>query len=104
MTTKYLARLPFRPAAMKSATSLLLGAALATAFFLLYTSLCRDLGAGNMPPARSPPPPWNRTAVRSAAAAEQEDQDEEVTQQVATTEEPAKQRIVMPSAPVSKQV
>ncbi|CAL5075969.1 unnamed protein product [Urochloa decumbens] len=42
-----------RPAAMKSATSLLLGAALATAFFLLYTSLCRDLGAdanGSTPP------------------------------------------------------
>ncbi|CAL5079820.1 unnamed protein product [Urochloa decumbens] len=39
-----------RPAAMKSATSLLLGAALATAFFLLYTSLCRDLGAGSPPP------------------------------------------------------
>ncbi|KAF0909272.1 hypothetical protein E2562_033588 [Oryza meyeriana var. granulata] len=31
---------------MKSATSLLLGAALATVFFLLYTSVCRDLRDG----------------------------------------------------------
>lgn len=36
---------------MKSATSLLLGAALATAFFLLYTSVGHDLGA------RTPPAP-----------------------------------------------
>jgi hypothetical protein len=42
---------------MKSATSLLLGAALATAFFLLYTSVRRDLDDG---PARSPPPRWTQ--------------------------------------------
>nr|CAB3452631.1 unnamed protein product [Digitaria exilis] len=51
---------PARPAAMRSATSLLLGAALATAFFLLYTSLCRDLGAG---PPGSPPPRWDHRAA-----------------------------------------
>lgn len=39
-----------RHGAMKSATSLLLGAALATAFFLLYTSLGRDLGAAGAAP------------------------------------------------------
>ncbi|CAN6197527.1 unnamed protein product [Urochloa humidicola] len=49
-----------RPAAMKSATSLLLGAALATAFFLLYTSLCRDLAAG---PPGSPPPRFDTVAA-----------------------------------------
>ncbi|XP_047083500.1 uncharacterized protein At4g15970-like isoform X2 [Lolium rigidum] len=46
---------------MKSATSLLLGAALATAFFLLYTSVCRDLGDG---PARSAPPRWMQQEKR----------------------------------------
>lgn len=60
---------------MKSATSLLLGAALATAFFLLYTSVCRDLGDG---PVRSPPPRWTQEqakedSIRVRAAAEQED-------------------------------
>lgn len=54
---------------MKSATSLLLGAALATAFFLLYTSVRRDLGDG---PARSAPPRWTQQekredSVRAAA-------------------------------------
>ncbi|OEL16611.1 Uncharacterized protein BAE44_0022371 [Dichanthelium oligosanthes] len=57
---------------MRSATSLLLGAALATAFFLLYTSLCRDLGAaaGNGAPS---PPRWEQRAGRAnetAATAE----------------------------------
>ncbi|CAN6209908.1 unnamed protein product [Urochloa humidicola] len=49
---------------MKSATSLLLGAALATAFFLLYTSLCRDLGAG---PPGSPPPRFDKPVETGAA-------------------------------------
>ncbi|CAN6171694.1 unnamed protein product [Urochloa humidicola] len=49
-----------RPAAMKSATSLLLGAALATAFFLLYTSLCHDIAAG------SPPQPRFETGAAAA--------------------------------------
>ncbi|CAN6180199.1 unnamed protein product [Urochloa humidicola] len=49
-----------RPAAMKSATSLLLGAALATAFFLLYTSLCRDIAGG------SPPQPRFETGAAAA--------------------------------------
>ncbi|KAK3124793.1 hypothetical protein QOZ80_7BG0593160 [Eleusine coracana subsp. coracana] len=105
-TTRY--HLPVRPGGMKSATSLLLGAALATAFFLLYTSLCRDLGAGNGPP----PPRLNKeveTVVRNAAAQpQQEVVKEEETKQAATTttssdgtrtqEEPEKQRIVMPAA------
>ncbi|KAL5198785.1 hypothetical protein ABZP36_002297 [Zizania latifolia] len=54
---------------MKSATSLLLGAALATVFFLLYTSVRRDLGGG---PPRSPPPQWAQeqgTASTAAAVA-----------------------------------
>jgi len=58
-----------RPAAMRSATSLLLGAALATAFFLLYTSLCRDIGGS----PGTPPPRWERReagkAVETGAAA-----------------------------------
>ncbi|GJN13132.1 hypothetical protein PR202_ga31469 [Eleusine coracana subsp. coracana] len=105
-TTRY--PLPVRPGGMKSATSLLLGAALATAFFLLYTSLCRDLGAGNGPP----PPRLNKeveTVVRSTAAQPQQGVvKEEETKQAATTttssdgsrteEEPEKQRIVMPAA------
>ncbi|CAN6223010.1 unnamed protein product [Urochloa humidicola] len=49
-----------RPAAMKSATSLLLGAALATAFFLLYTSLCHDIAGG------SPPQPRFETGAAAA--------------------------------------
>ncbi|KAL5196941.1 hypothetical protein ABZP36_000453 [Zizania latifolia] len=51
---------------MKSATSLLLGAALATVFFLLYTSVCRDLGDG---PRRSPPPRWAQEHVAASAVA-----------------------------------
>ncbi|XP_052163720.1 uncharacterized protein At4g15970-like [Oryza glaberrima] len=59
----------------KSATSLLLGAALATVFFLLYTSVCRDLGDG---PPKSSPPRWAQeqgtaavTPATRVAAAEQ---------------------------------
>ena len=56
-------------AAVRSATSLLLGAALATAFFLLYTSLCRDIGGS----PGTPPPRWERReagkAVEAGAAA-----------------------------------
>ncbi|XP_025800102.1 uncharacterized protein At4g15970-like isoform X2 [Panicum hallii] len=52
-----------RPAAMRSATSLLLGAALATAFFLLYTSLCRDLGD-----SPGSPPRWEQRAREAGAA------------------------------------
>jgi len=55
-----------RPGAMKSATSLLLGAALATAFFLLYTSLCRDLGAA-APRSASPPQRWEQETNTTAA-------------------------------------
>ena len=51
-----------RPAAMRSATSLLLGAALATAFFLLYTALCRDIGGS---PGTPPPPRWEREAGKA---------------------------------------
>jgi hypothetical protein len=63
-------QLPVRaPAAMKPATSLLLGAALATAFFLLYTSLCHDLNGQSL---ATPPPRSSRggqyVVVRSAAA------------------------------------
>jgi hypothetical protein len=54
---------------MKTATSLLLGAALATAFFLLYTSLCRDLNGGPQPP---PPQQqqrrWEKKATEAGAA------------------------------------
>ncbi|XP_015694950.2 uncharacterized protein At4g15970-like isoform X1 [Oryza brachyantha] len=54
---------------MKSATSLLLGAALATVFFLLYTSVCRDLGPGQpRSPSSLSPPRWAQeqgTAVAS---------------------------------------
>ena len=50
-------------AAMRSATSLLLGAALATAFFLLYTALCRDIGGS---PGTPPPPRWKREAAEKA--------------------------------------
>jgi hypothetical protein len=74
-TARMLARLarghlPVRaPAAMKPATSLLLGAALATAFFLLYTSLCHDLNGQSL---ATPPPRSSRggeyVVVRSAAA------------------------------------
>ncbi|WVZ62733.1 hypothetical protein U9M48_012443 [Paspalum notatum var. saurae] len=65
-----------RPAAaanMRSATSLLLGAALATAFFLLYTSLCRDLGGpGSPPPAR-----WERGGAEEAATAVGDHQEQQ---------------------------
>jgi hypothetical protein len=102
-----------RAAAMKSATSLLLGAALATAFFLLYTSLCRDLGAASRPPA-TPPPRWTRggeeVVVRSADDGQEEaprskkEQRKEVASDgAAGTEEREKQGIVMP-APATKQV
>ncbi|CAD6220273.1 unnamed protein product [Miscanthus lutarioriparius] len=50
---------------MKSATSLLLGAALATAFFLLYTSLCRDLGAAA--PRSVSPTRWEQETNTTAA-------------------------------------
>ncbi|XP_062189384.1 uncharacterized protein LOC133892551 isoform X1 [Phragmites australis] len=93
--------LPVRPVAMKSATSLLLGAALATAFFLLYTSLCRiDLGAGG--PPRSPPPLWTQrkekeeiaaTARGAAAADDQEarpEQDDVAREEVERKEAVAK--------------
>lgn len=86
---------------MKSATSLLLGAALATAFFLLYTSLCRiDLGAGG--PPRSPPPLWTQrkekeeiaaTARGAAAADDQEarpEQDDVAREEVERKEAVAK--------------
>ncbi|TVU39628.1 hypothetical protein EJB05_13055, partial [Eragrostis curvula] len=120
-----LARLPVRPAAMKSATSLLLGAALATVFFLLYTSLCRDLGATNRPPPQQPR--WTRgnntAAVVRSAAADQEarsEKDKEVAKvEVATTtgssdgggggrggtgtEERGKQGIVMHAAQTKQQ-
>ncbi|KXG34932.1 uncharacterized protein At4g15970-like isoform X2 [Sorghum bicolor] len=59
-----------RAGAMKSATSLLLGAALATAFFLLYTSLCRDL-VGAAAPSRSsatPAPRWEEQETNTTAA------------------------------------
>lgn len=64
---------PATAAKMKTATSLLLGAALATAFFLLYTSLCRDLGAAN----GSTPQRWDdhqrgREAEAGAAAGDRE--------------------------------
>jgi hypothetical protein len=52
-----------RPPAMRSATSLLLGAALATAFFLLYTSLCRDIGD-----SPGSPPRWEQRAREAGAA------------------------------------
>lgn len=51
---------------MKSATSFLLGAALATAFFLLYTSVRRDLGDGQ---ARSAPPRWTQQKVEDSVRA-----------------------------------
>ena len=54
------------PGAMKSATSLLLVAALATAFFLLYTSLCRDLGAAA--PRSGSPTRWEQETGSTAAA------------------------------------
>ena len=54
-----------RPGAMKSATSLLLGAALATAFFMLYTSLCRDLGAAA--PSSGSPTRWEQETNTTAA-------------------------------------
>jgi len=54
------------PGAIKSATSLLLGAALATAFFLLYTSLCRDLGAAA--PSSGSPTRWEQETGSTAAA------------------------------------
>jgi hypothetical protein len=71
-TSRYILRLASSMRAsgsMKSATSLLLGAALATAFFLLYTSVRRDLGDG---PARSARPRWTQQekredSVRAAA-------------------------------------
>jgi hypothetical protein len=103
-----------RPAAMKSATSLLLGAALATAFFLLYTSLCRDLGAASRLLA-TPPPRWTRggeeAIVRSADSGQKEaprSKKEQRKEAVASdgaagTEEREKQGIVMP-APATKQV
>lgn len=55
---------------MKSATSLLLGAALATAFFLLYTSLCRDLGAAapRSGSGSGSPPQWQQETAGTAAA------------------------------------
>lgn len=59
---------------MKSATSLLLGAALATAFFLLYTSVGRDLGA------RTPPAP--RWAPEKAAGGADRPQQEAVVKEV----------------------
>ncbi|CAM0948645.1 unnamed protein product [Alopecurus aequalis] len=57
---------------MKSATSLLLGAALATAFFLLYTSVRRDIGDG---PARSAPPRWTQQGKAEDSADRRPRQD-----------------------------
>lgn len=80
-----------RRGAMKSATSLLLGAALATAFFLLYTSLCRDLGsaAAAAPRSGSPPPTTPRR--------EQETGDTAAARQEAATGEGGEERVAASS-------
>lgn len=62
-----------RPGAMKSATSLLLGAALATAFFLLYTSLGRDLGAADGTPRSGSPPRWEQETGTAAAGVDHQE-------------------------------
>lgn len=63
-TSVLAARAVAGPAMTKSATSLLLGAALATVFFLLYTSVCRDLGDG---PPKSSPPRWAHAQEQGTA-------------------------------------
>lgn len=88
----------------KSATSLLLGAALATAFFLFYTSVRRGLGEG---PARSTPPRWTqekvedsvRAAAKKQAVAKWEEEEEERKDVVSSgrDEQMPEQQIVMPA-------
>uniref|UniRef100_A0A0E0LJG5 Nucleotide-diphospho-sugar transferase domain-containing protein n=1 Tax=Oryza punctata TaxID=4537 RepID=A0A0E0LJG5_ORYPU len=95
----------------KSATSLLLGAALATVFFLLYTSVCRDLGDG---PPKSSPPRWapeHGTATKGivrparqeqevvAPREEKQTDDEAASRSGGAVEQQQKQRrIVMPTS------